>query len=287
MLLYPPDRADDTKVQDDLDYMESAGNTGAKRVSSSVRSAPQASYIDLVPETMQAAHEESSGDESSDEEESLLSYQVTSLFTIVLENLGLIIDTLYKLSFKIRNPATRLGLSKARTYRQMDEENGVDLMDVYSAYDLKHVAEITGQYLHVPCEDHFLVQRLARANTLRRRQFGQWRNHVVKLDRSNQAPAQVNATRPKAEPITVYSKENGVTSLPSTATRLEVSKINLEDSASVRTTSTSVTLPREDEKEADVHIQPLPEKLRTDNEFECPYCHILCAKRTADQSAWK
>ena len=64
-------------------------------------------------------------DESSEEEEALMSYKADSISTIVLENANSIIDRLYKLSFKIRNPATRLGFSRARSYCAIDGETGV------------------------------------------------------------------------------------------------------------------------------------------------------------------
>ena len=259
-------------------------NKGAKE--SEIQSAEQYSHRDVVQQTVQAPHEYQTSDESSDEEESLLSYQKNSNATIVLENARLIIDTLYKLSFKIRNPATRVGFSKARAYRQIDEDTGVDLMEAFSIWDLRHFAEIFGRYQQVPpskCENHFLVQRLARANTRRRQQFGQWQKHTMKLERFNHGPIQ---PRPDAQPIAALSSERGLLSLPSTATKLEESKIDLDDCASIRTASTLYVLSKEDE-ENDVQIPPLPKELCAKNEFECPYCHIICAKRTSNKLAWK
>ncbi len=96
---------------------------GTKKLDS--RSAEQSGHLDVVQQ-VQPPHEYQTSDESSDEEESLLSYQKNSNVAIMLENARLIIDTLYKLSFKIRDPATRVGFSKARAYRQVDEDTGGD-----------------------------------------------------------------------------------------------------------------------------------------------------------------
>ena len=245
---------------------------------------------DVASEAVQPPEDRQTSDESSDEEESLLSFQTDSNSVIVLENARLVIDTLYKLSFKIRNPATRLGISKALVYQQVDEDTGVDLMNTYSLFDLSHVAEISGHYLQKSpkdCENHFLVQRLAKANTHRRRQFAQWRNHVIKLERSHDAPVPLSQAKSSAQQQSGTLNEKTRLSLPSTATKLDESRINVDESFSIRSTSTMMVLSQEDGEEADIHVPPLPEKLRSKNEFECPYCHIHCAKRTANQSAWE
>ncbi|KAF6232486.1 hypothetical protein HO173_009366 [Letharia columbiana] len=273
-------------IQDGLDYEKLELDKGAKQPSSLLPIGQRADYSGIVPETVPAPYQNQNSDESSDEEESLLSYQNNSISAIELENARLIIDTLYKLSFKIRNPATRLGFSKARTYRQVNEDTGVDLMNAFIPFDLKHVAEIFAHHLQVSpgeCENDFLVQRLARANTHRRRQFGQWWNHITKLERSNHAPAQFNPAGPDLQLNPGLSKAKGHPSLPSTATRLEETTIS---SASIKTTSTYVALSKEDE-ETDIHIPPLPKNLRAKDEFECPYCRVLCAKRLCNQSAWE
>ena len=75
-------------------------------------------------EALRGHRENSDSDESSEQDDSYLSYQQDSISTIILENVRLIVDRLYKLSFKIRNPATRLGFSKARSYREIEAETG-------------------------------------------------------------------------------------------------------------------------------------------------------------------
>lgn len=223
-----------------------------------------------------------------------MSYQEDSLSSIVLENARLIIDRLYKLSFKIRNPATRLGFSKARKFRQIDEETGIDLMEGFASFDLRHVAEIIAQYwgmVQAECENFELVQRLARANTRRRRQFGQWRRHRLKLESAEKAFAQAMEDKSNVQATSVLLKvpegsEKGAFSVPSTATRLDESKVDLNDTASVTTSPTYTILLTEDDGN-DVVIPPLPKNLGTDKHFECPYCHVLCSKRMSDKRMWE
>lgn len=225
--------------------------------------------------------ENQDSDESSESEEALMSYHEDSISTIVLENARLIIDRLYKLSFKIRSPVTRLGFSKARDYREIDEETGVDLMEWYVTYDLRHVTETIARYWGTSqedCENHVLVQRLARANTHRRRQFGHWRRHWLKLESAFAQATPMLSDAPQ-------SSVKGAYSIPSTATRLDERNVNLNDTASVNSSSTyTISSPEDDENE--ISIPQLPETFRTGTNFECPYCHVLCSKRMSDKRSW-
>ena len=233
-------------------------------------------------------------DESSEDEEALMSYQEDPISTILLENAKLIIDRLYKLSFKIRNPATRLGFSKARSYRAIDEESGVDVMRRYAYYDLRHVAEIMAQYRQispVECEHRDLVRRLARANTNRRRQFGQWRRHQMKMETVRKVLVSEKKHEHSMEAaLSLFTSpqepEEGALSLPSTATKLDENNVDFNDTASSISTSTYAFIFTEDNDKG-VSIPPLPEKLRTGNEFECPFCHVLCSRHIASKTPWE
>ena len=223
-----------------------------------------------------------------------MSYQEDPISSALLENAKLIIDRLYKLSFKIRSPATRLGFSKARDYRAIDEETGVDVMRRYAYYDLRHVTEIMAQYRQispVDCENHDLVRRLARANTNRRRQFGQWRRHQMKMENVGKVFVPERKRKYNTNAASSLSKslrgpEKGAPSLPSTATKLDESNVDLNDTASAISTSTYAIKFTEDNNNG-VNIPPLPEKLRTGNEFECPFCYVLCSRHVASKSLWE
>lgn len=69
-----------------------------------------------------------------------------------------------------------MGFTKAQDFREIDQDTGVDLIDRFADYDRDHVEEVFRHYRpkSIPDEiaNHFLVQRLAKANTRRRQQFG-------------------------------------------------------------------------------------------------------------------
>lgn len=88
--------ADKFKVQQDLDRQKPRRELAVERSHSPGKVSDQATTIDRD-------YDEGEGsDESSEDEEALMSYQQDSISIIVLENAKLIIDRLYKLSFKIR-----------------------------------------------------------------------------------------------------------------------------------------------------------------------------------------
>lgn len=109
-------------------------------------------------------------------------------------------DSLYRVATKIRNPATRLQSAKARAFRRVDTETGIDVIDAYRKFDLEHVKALLRKYREAADlgweptsepksrydsrrpmnsndpEEHWAC-RLAQANTFRRQQFGHWRKH--------------------------------------------------------------------------------------------------------------
>jgi hypothetical protein len=121
-----------------------------------------------------------------------------------------ILSDLFKLSFKIRNPATRSteqSVLKALAHQeiiQLDDMTVIDLMDSYSHYDRGHVVEsfmqlrrsIQGEADTRPSNsvdftgsskvvvegpNHYLIERWSKSVTNRRRYFAYWRNHARKL----------------------------------------------------------------------------------------------------------
>jgi hypothetical protein len=61
---------------------------------------------------------------------------------LLLDSVKDVIDRLYKLSTKIRNPSTRLASSKAQRFRQIDDETGIDLLQTFEHYDYDFVRSI-------------------------------------------------------------------------------------------------------------------------------------------------
>jgi len=72
---------------------------------------------------------------------------------------------------------------------------------------------------------------------------------------------------------------------PSTATQLDHDKIVLDDNISVFSTSTYAVFSQE--LDGELRVPQPPKKLREKKEFQCPYCHVLCSRRTAEKQAWK
>ncbi|KAJ9638045.1 general transcription repressor [Knufia peltigerae] len=69
-----------------------------------------------------------------------------SYIDILLEVIVGFVNRLFKLSTKIRNPSTRLGLSRARYFESIDEATGVDLIKAFAHYDDDYVRSIFLQY---------------------------------------------------------------------------------------------------------------------------------------------
>jgi len=97
-----------------------------------------------------------------------------------------IIDNLYKLSVRIRTPTIRSRSLKASCYTQKDPETGVDVLSMYAEQDWKHVQELLSHLRRqFPENDEigqdFLVARLSKAITLRRRNFKYWKRRKFKM----------------------------------------------------------------------------------------------------------
>ncbi|CAI7592043.1 unnamed protein product [Penicillium glandicola] len=76
-------------------------------------------------------------EEDSDEED-LSSYQMEAPTEALFLNIVSTVDKLYRLAFKIRNPAMRFGLSKATSYSEMDPDTGRDLIKEFAILDIRH-----------------------------------------------------------------------------------------------------------------------------------------------------
>ena len=214
-----------------------------------------------------------------------------------MENLIGIVDRHYRLSIKIRNPATRIGYSKALDYRQVDEATGIDLIHRFGEEDLKHVQEVLKQCRSVTLESlnsHYLISRLAKANTRRRQQFGQWRKHRKKLQSGLRLPNSDDVKKnlpimpiPDAYRLELpRAKQGPLTSKPSTATRVEDSKVDLDDTTSMVSSSTYAMI-AEEPGSSELLIPRAPKTFSAMKEFECPYCFTLCSGRLLAKHSWE
>ncbi|KAF5687282.1 meiosis-specific serine threonine kinase mek1 [Fusarium circinatum] len=155
---------------------------------------------------------DSASDDSSDNEDKM--NQKTEMGRNLVE-IASIISDLFKLSFKLRNPAARLmgpQLLRALSHRQMvsldeaDESAVVDLFSLYTKFDRAHVEETFTQWRLeswrqkalqfpiIPDEgrislaetevlviNRHLMERWAKSITNRRRVFSYWERHSKKL----------------------------------------------------------------------------------------------------------
>ena len=222
----------------------------------------------------------------SDEEDMLASYGNEDLTAIVVSRLESTLDKLYRLSFRIRSPATRIGLSKAQKFTDIDPETGVDLLEVYKIEDIKHVRDLLKQLSrgHGDAPD-YLVFRLAKANTLRRKQFGYWNRRKLK-----QASVVTSTTRDDVLPSRLYLLNEAAPnrpgpSRPSTATKVHDMKLDLDDCRS--TLSLSTLAPPEDNIGGSLVLPPPPKIEHNQKELECPLCYILCSRSICEKRAWE
>ena len=184
------------------------------------------------------------------------------LVKLASENIRTTIDRLYRLSFRIRTPATRLGFSEAKQHR-LTAEDGTDLTESATAIDLRHINDMMAKHLKMSPEesrDHFLVKRLAKANTNRRQQFGLWRIHRSRVEQWVKRTGESEHIESHNETDTTSQQTPGTIPQPSTATRIDPS-IGLDDSQSVFSSSTCST-PSRDNQGREIIIPRLPYKVR-------------------------
>lgn len=241
------------------------------------------------------------------------------------------VSNLYQLSFRIRNSKTRP--SKASFYKEIDSESGCELFgDCYAKHDLDHVHELVKdlrqgsrsadddetllQRLHVtegeldfsvenlrlessnPYDD-VLLQRLALANTTRRRKMRYWQNHAKKLaftsapailppdpqkaqEKSHQAassPGEVDLGR-KPAPISLGKSIYTTTEATEPTSDLDLTPLETESVISVATTAYDL-------EGRVANLPPPPREAAEDTDFTCPYCRVLCPSRHGNGRAWR
>jgi hypothetical protein len=275
---------------------------------------------------------EAASQDSEDDNEDILD--------ILRESIQDILNRLFRLSVKIRNPITRLESSKARSYRLF--RNDADVFDVeffgaVEHFDLDYVRSVflefekskiqqglepawglrqpkSSNVWHDPSQckscqssldeirylehkqlmdlpEHYLVRRIARANVRRRQQFAYWTHHKSKVmrltDDANKSLHAAEAARIDLSSESPVSGAQGLATIHeesiTTATLLPHSLHNIDDLASETTVSRYKKSP---EGEKIVFPEP-PDCPEVDEYFECPFCHIMCQRKTLNESAWK
>lgn len=225
-----------------------------------------------------------------------------------------IIDGLYRIATKIRNPATRLQSAKARAFRRVDPDTGVNVIDAYKILDLRHIKELLCEYralkpADLGCEPVFEPKyrddsrksiilndfeeqwacQLAQANTFRRQQFGHWRKHRDKniketvsalsqlalLSSSQKIPSD-NFKKILPAALLPGPKTMAALSRPSTASYLQnPARFGSDDVLS--TTSTRTVAPRAlDVRDEQVEVPSPPEAIKRAAEIERHFSCPYC-----------
>lgn len=192
---------------------------------------------------------------------------------LFLNTITSIIDRLYRLAFKIRNPRIRIGLTGALTtaHKQLNAES--DLITCLRASDAARIQDLLRSYnpTHDAKRTDFLIERLVNANAHRRRQFEYWRH------RREQYEAQSNFE---------LTGEAASISQPATASVLDPKKIDIHETASLASTGTSLRSAFEGSEPFSTVPNPPPLEAGA-KEFECPYCYTLLSSTTHRKDKWE
>jgi hypothetical protein len=220
-----------------------------------------------------------------------------------LSSIADLLKKLYELGFKIRDPRLRPPSSKAKSYREIDPDTGVDLFDVFPQFDLQHVdalIELFRRGREAPAvagkDPDYLVPRLAASITVRRKHFRYWEKHSKKLSlhsvpRIKPVEATEN-TKPvsqgKRDEMPQLSRPPGTDEPKTLMSMTEATKYtdNLDDMTEKGTVISYASTALD----ADGHClelpNPPPEALRG-KEFVCPYCSVICPARYGQRKAWR
>lgn len=261
---------------------------------------------------------DSSEDESEIENEDRVF--ATELSQHMLTVIDILAD-LYKLSFRIRNAATRTKSLKPILYKEIDEETRVDKFEEYAYYDRNHVletfkqlrkdaAERMSKILFETSEEEpegmYLVERLAITITKRRRALCYWQRHAKKLlDASDVLKGDNEAVH--ALPQSSSVPKGGIAHLNAGQLRQRHQSVAassvVEQSILSGTEATRYDPKLDDSLDTqsvisyastafDVHgntvdLPPAPVAASRESEFVCPYCGIVCPSRHGKKHAWR
>jgi hypothetical protein len=279
--------------------------------SSTSRSHPL-SASDLVrdgtPEVFLGAETDDDGDVPddislpSDDELDIINQPVDGL-SHVAQRIQDLVKDLYKLSFRIRNSTSKP--ARAIHYKEIDASSGLDIFgDCFAALDKNHIIELFRSlrlgHSSLTEDDDILVQRFAKANTVRRRQFRYWQKHAQKL-----ASAEVPGPLvPIVAPLQHREEPIGAHATPKLATNTQMSpshhsktifttteatffdpKLDLTAFETQSVVSSATTARDLEGKPAD--LPPPPAAAVNGQDFICSYCFVLCPSSHGHGRAWR
>ena len=247
--------------------------------------------------------EESSEDESeTGNEDELIATELSQHMLTIMD----ILADLYKLSFRIRNVATKTKSLKPALYKEIDEETNIDKFAEYANYDYSHVlesfkqlrkdaAEQMSSILPETSEDKqeemYLAERLAITITKRRRALQYWQRHAKKL-----ADAIPVLPQSYSVSINVVANPNAgqLSQRPQPAGHIAALSL-MEKSILSGTEATTYDRKLDDSLDTQsvisyastafglhgnsICLPPAPVAASRGAEFLCPYCGIICPSR--------
>lgn len=220
--------------------------------------------------------------DGSDEDEDFSSYQDSHLVEEYLSNISTTVDRLYALSFRVRDPAMRTSLSRAATYTEIDQESDIDLIASFSQWDLTHLVELFRLWRKQDSvDDHFLVRRLAQANTRRRQQFKYWaycKDQLQNEGRTGLDNGLTHFPRPMGE-----HSHGALAAHTEPDPTLSSEHAGAPDSDSGMSTDSLGGFEAGDEVK--LHFRPVLD--HGCEKFECPYCYIICGRETLGGEGWR
>ncbi|KFY22860.1 hypothetical protein V493_06277 [Pseudogymnoascus sp. VKM F-4281 (FW-2241)] len=225
-------------------------------------------------------------------------------------------DNLYRLSRSIRAPASHSRSLKALSYKLIDKETGVDVVQQFAPLDLAFTRDVFSQ-LRQNAQDQYencqtlndadlaLIERLAQGITRRRQQFRYWRHHRKKLgfnaekeglkfpkpaltvqlkgDEARKSVADQLVSLPVVGKAQTESSRPKTTLTETTATLFIAPTTVLDGNQSV--TSYATTARGLDGSR--IEFPKLPKSIKKGKDFECPYCQMICPSHYQMPRAWR
>ena len=222
------------------------------------------------------------------------------------------IDQLFKLASQIRSPSTRKLRTDVDLYREIDADVKSTYIRVKEAAELQGIEQIFLQARSSSLDaggddldgqlgpgDVFLVQRLQKANHLRRQQFEYWKRSKQKLVRATSKAEQnldflakgdtpklhVQAEAPVQPALSVTQKSQQMSSLPSSVPIVARDLMLKDNKSTYSGASRGLTIHGPSGEILSWPKPPHPKEYHKD--FECPYCFFICPSKYLSEVAWR